>query len=436
MKVFANVSIYILSIFSLSWALPYAYDFVFSKEVSKTALFYSPIDKIMVYTEQLRIDDEKAREKSENHHADVVYKDALGNYFTREEFEAKIPFIYFRNMEMRGLLPLEIDGQSFDRAQIEAHRRVLEIPAYAMLDKSHEYEIYPLLESNPSQVALVLPPNRFRMTNNSMEFIDSDINKIDSEMTALYTEALIENNFAFPAKKVWGNYTIFKPYDAGVFVLDSKDEVYHVLRVNAKPKIEKVIFKEKIVPQKILITETQDRKFYGLVVDIQDKVYLMQVDDYALTQIPSAHYNAKTMDYKVLLDPLYLTAIYSDNTRIYAEAYSYDVDNLESVLKLENSFDMLMSRTQSPLYSEISKVIFPFSIQLESENSLKAVLSIDFSDYYYNYALILSFLLALFYNIYYKRNGYSISRVETVSILLFGLYVFIPLLCMEAFRKR
>lgn len=114
----STVCIYIITVLLLAWAMPALYTLLFEKEVAKTAIFFSPTDKKMVYTEQLRIDDPIAMQMSENHHADIVYKDEEGNYYNRLDFEAKIPFLYFRNMEMRGLLPIEIDGQSYDRARI------------------------------------------------------------------------------------------------------------------------------------------------------------------------------------------------------------------------------------------------------------------------------------------------------------------------------
>ncbi len=435
MKKLSLISLYMLCIFALAWALPAGYNYVFSKDIAKTAVFYSPTDKMMVYTEQVRINDEKAREKSENHHADVVYKDADGNYYTREEFEAKIPFIYFRNMEMRGLLPLEIDGQSYDRARIEAHRRVLEIPAYAMPNKSYEYAIYPLLESNPSQVALVLPTDRFRMTNNAMEFINSDINKVDVELTNLFTNALLDKGFSFPAQEVWGNFTIFKPYDAGVFVLDNNGKVFHVLRKNNMPEIVELPL-NNVIPQKMLITETQDRKFYGLIVDIENKVYLLHTENYALTHIPSPNYNPNAMDFKVLVDPIYLTAIYSDNKNVYANAYYYNSEESMDILEIENSFTMQMSRIQKTNYDKIADCLFPFRINLSEEESLKAVLNIEFNKDYLKFGLFLSFLLALIYKIYYKRNRFSISTYELASIAMFGIYMLLPFLCMEAYRKR
>ncbi len=432
----STIFIYILSIFLLAWALPQVYSVIFEKQVAKTHMFFSPSLKKMVYTEQLLIDDMKAAEKSENHHADVVYKDETGKYYTRVEFEALIPFIYFRNMEMRGLLPMEIDGKSYTRADIESTRRVLELPSRHLETKRHKESIYPLVESNPNQVALVLPTDRFRITDSEMEFINSDENAVDPELTKLFTSALEEKGFAFPSKGIWGNFTIFKPYEAGIFAVDSKGQTFHILRKDNKPIIEKVPFDEAIVPAKIIISETADRKLYGVLLDTNNKIYLFNTKDYALTHIPSPNYNPESMDFKILLDPIYLTAIYSDKKNIHALAYNYNHATIDKDLEAVHEFSHTMSRTQVPVYIHLANVLFPFSITLQSEDTSLGVLSINLSDYSYSFSLLFAIALVLIYNFLARRKNCKPAPIQSVIIVIFGLYAFIPLVLMEQYRKR
>ena len=432
----STLCIYILCVFLLSWALPEMYSIIFKKEVAKTALFFSPLDKKMVYTEQLLIDDLQAKEKSENHHADVVYKDEDGKYYTREEFEAKIPFIYFRNMELRGLFPLEIDGKYYDRAIIEKHRRVLELSSRRLDHKKHEEAIYPLLESNPNQVALVLPADRFRMTEHAMEFIDSDENAPQPELTDLFTTALKAKGFVFPSQKVWGNFSVFKPYDAGIFVLDSKGQSFHILRKNNMPIIKRIPFNKNFTPAKIIISEAKDSKVLGLLLDTNSQIYLFHTENYALTHIPISGYNPETMDLKVLLDPIYLTVIYSDNQNIHATAFYYNTENIKDILVPLHTYNMPMSRAQKPYYTKIAQTIFPFSIALESDHSAKAVLNLKVSEYFFTYGLIFSLFLTLLYNLFCKVKAYSFSYLQSASMMCLGLYILIPLICMEQYRNK
>ncbi|MDO5484656.1 MAG: DUF4857 domain-containing protein, partial [Desulfovibrionaceae bacterium] len=159
-----------ISALVLAGALPAVYDMALLKPIDKTHIFYSPILKKFIYTEQIRGYDQQAAEKSEGHHADIVYKDEEGTYYDRLAFEAALPFVYFRNMEMRGLLPLHLDGKVLDRAAIEKARRVLELPARRLDGRQYQHGCLPLLEANPGQVALLYPADRFRMTADAMAF--------------------------------------------------------------------------------------------------------------------------------------------------------------------------------------------------------------------------------------------------------------------------
>lgn len=425
---------YVLSVLLLSSSLPLLYDMIFEKDIPKTHIFYSPTAKSMIYTEQLFYGDKKAAEKSDTHHADVVYKDEAGNYYTREEFEAKIPFIYFRNMEMRGLLPMEIDGKIYDRASIQKARRVLELPARHLDSKRYNQEIYPLIESNPNQVALVYPVDRFRITEDAMEFINSDENAVDNTLTKEFTDALNAQGFVFPAQGVWGNFSIFKPYEAGIFVTDSHGKTYHILRKNNKAVVTKVPFPSDVIPKKIIVSETADRLLYGLMLDTKDRMYILHVDAYKRTHIPVEFYNSENMDFKIIVDPIYITAVYSDDETIYAEAFknSIESERLEKV----HSFSHKMSQSETSLYKHIAQTIFPFSLDLKSEINTKGQIEFSLSPHYFPWVLVFNGLLMIIYSIICKRKKYKISYYQGSAILLLGVYALIPMLLMEQYRTR
>ncbi len=434
----ASLCMYIMSICFFSWALPTFYDMLFTKSVAKTHMFYSPVDNNMIYTEQLLARDLEAEAKSETHHSDVVYKNEKGEYFTKNDFEAKIPFIYFRNMEMRGLLPLNLHGQSFDRPSIEKERRVFEIPARLLDDNTYQEKIYPLLEANPGQVALVLPADRIRLSGDALEMVDSDLNQVDPKRTEEYTKALTDKGFVFPAKGLWGNFNTFKPYEAGVFIVDSKDKTYHLLRENDIPKVTQVTFKENIVPQKVMLAEARDRKYLGLLLDTQNKIYLLHQDGFKLTHIPTPNYMPKSMDFKLIMDPLFITAVYSDSTDIHAIAYE-NAPNLGESLTPIHDFKHEMSQSKSTTTSTIKEILFPFSVTLDDFHMTKGSLQFNLSPFYFLYGILLGIALAAFYYIKFKgqrRTHMTGFYMQCGSIVVLGIYVFIPLLLMEQYKDR
>ncbi len=434
----ASLCMYIMSICFFSWALPTFYDLLFTKTVAKTHMFYSPVQNTMVYTEQILARDLKAEEKSETHHSDVVYKNENNEYFTRNEFEAIIPFIYFRNMEMRGLLPMELHGQSFDRASIEKERRVFEMPARLLDNNMYQEKIYPLLEANPGQVALVLPADRIRFSDTQLEMVDSDLNSVDPKRTEEYTKALTDKGFEFPIQGLWGNFNTFKPYEAGVFILDSKGKTYHLLRENDVPKVALAEFSEKVIPQKIMLAEAKDRKYLGLLLDVDGKMYLMHQEGFKLSYIPTPSFVPSKMDFKLIMDPLFITAVYSDSVNIYANAYN-NTQNIGDELVAIHDFQHEMSQSKSTITSDIRGILFPFSIKLDDFHMTKGKLQVVFSSFYVFYGLLLGLVLAAFYFVKFKgqRNAnMSAFYLQCASIVVFGIYIFIPLLLMEQYKDR
>lgn len=429
--------LYVLCIFFFAWGMPTAYNMLFEKEIAKTHIFYSPTAKKIIYTEQIRNRDMKAEEKSEGHHADIIYKDEDGNYYTRLEFEERLPFIYFRNMEMRGLLPMTIGGKTFDSAQIQKDRRVLELTARRLDGKSHVDPVYPMLESNPDQVALVLPADRFRMTASALEWIDSDLNAVDADKTDLYTNALINEGFTFPSQGVWGNFTTFKPYDAGIFITDAKGKTFHLLRHNDLPVVKQVPFSSNIVPQKILISETKDKLLYGIVLDTNNAVHLFHIQDYALTSLPTPDYNPCKMDVKVLMDPLYITVTYSDTDDIHVRVYdAFDLAQNCTQVHEVHKYIHRMSKTEVSTVSTMHDMLFPFSISLVAEDSSKGVMRMALSPHYLTYCLPFNFILSIMYMSLCRRKKAKSVALQSALVCIFGIYILVPMILLEQYKQR
>ncbi len=431
----AAFCMYFLSVCFFAWVAPMVYNLVFIKVVDKTHLFYSPVDDSMIYTEQLLDRDAKAEAKSENHHADVVYKNEHGDYFTRNEFEAKLPFIYYRNMELRGLLPMTLHGQSFDRGAIQSERRVFELPSRLLDEKVYKEKVYSLIDANPGQVALVLPADRVRFTQTALEFIDSDANGVDEEKTLQYTKALKDKGFVFPAKGVWGNFSTFKPFEGGTFVSDSAGKTFRLVRESDVLRVEAMPFAQGIVPKKMVIAESKDRKYLGLLLDTQERVYLLHDKDYTLTYIPTPEYASANMDLKLIMDPLFLTVVFSDAERIHALAYK-NAGVLPSELAPIHSFEHKMSRSKETLLVDIAHVLFPFSLSLKDLHSSKGELRFELSPHFVGLGFIFQLILAAAYAFFYRAHGRRAIVVQSSCVAVFGLFILIPFLLMEQYKER
>ena len=423
------------SVCVLSWALPAAYSLIFVTPIEKTKLFYSPVLGKCIYTEQIRGLDPEAAAKSEGHHADIVYKDASGVYYDRLAFEAALPFIYYRNMEMRGLMPITVEGKSFDRQAIEKARRVLELPATSLAGHRPEARCLPLIESNPGQVALLYPDDRFRATTQGLEFVNADTNTPDPRLTELFTAKLKEGGFVFPVRHVGGNFTTFKPYEGGIFLVDAKGTLFHLLRRNGAPLVTRVKLPEGVVPRHVLVSEARERQWLGMLLDTSGRIWLLRHDDMALIGLKVMDYKPDTMDFKVIFDPVFITAIFSDKARIHAAVFRLpDTASLGgTVLEPFHTFAMPMSRAEECWQTRIADAAFPFTAHLTDENRSMLRLTFTSSQHYLDNALPCCLLLSLCCFLRMRRrgplDGWGWAGVAATALA--GLYALVPLLLLD-----
>ena len=375
MRILARLSLYVLMAAALALYLPRVYDMIVSERIEGTHLFYSPVSERFIYTEKVAEHDPAAAAKAEDHHADIVYKDQNGAYYDRLEFERLLPFIYYRNMELRGYLPLDIRGRVFDKNTIRNERRVLELPARAIGENTPSERVYPLFESEPDQAGLVFPDDRFRMTDEAMEFINADFNAVDPDLTRRFTDALRGAGFHFPASLVAGNFTILKPYDDGVFIVDSAKDVFHVKRVGGEPVVVRTPIPRELAPRHILMAESDRNGYRAIILANDDCLYLVPAQGYLPVRLPVENYDPTRMDFKIIFDPLYRTALWSDQGVVRAVAMDED---FSPIARYEHS----MSRGTRTWRNTAYDVLFPFTLQMDSPVSRLKAVSVTISPFW------------------------------------------------------
>ena len=416
MRHISTISMLTLAVLALALHLPAFYDRLAVNWVEKTHLFYSPTLKDFIFTETTAGFDPEAASKAEDHHADVAYKDARGNYYDRVEFESHLPFIYVRNMDRRGLLPLNIDGRVLDRSLIDAHRQVLELSVRNLPGHTPPQKFWPLLDANPAQAGLVFPDDRFRLTDSAMEFINADFNRVDENLTAIWTEALKEKGFQFPARLVAGNFTILKPFDDGIFVVDDQYAVFHLKRIEGQATVIRTPINPALKCRYLTVVESNLRQFHGLMLDGQNHLHLMTTDDYKLIDLPLPGYDAESMDFKIIFDPLYKTAVYSDNHLIKAVALDSDYAPIAS-------HEHLMSRAVAGPAQKLGELLFPFRLVMASENSRMMEPELKFSP-----TVLPGFLAGgiiaclIFYLGFYLRHQRRPGPLSLLFVFITGVY--------------
>ena len=356
----AQCGVAVLCIVLAAVYLPMAYDWLFVEPVAKTHLLYSPVLRQFVWTEKVAVPPAEAVGKDEDHHAEIIHRDEAGNYYSRVEFEKLLPFIYYKNMELWGLLPLSIDGELFDAESIKARRRVMELTPRDIQHRPVGLTVPPLLESAPGVARLVFPEDRYRLTPGGLEFINADFNTVDDALSQAFTAALTEAGFTFPARFTAGWPVLLKPFDAGHFLVDATGAVFHLQRVEGTPVAVRTPIPPALQTRHIAVMESARRDYLGLLLAGDGSLHLLREGDYGLIPLPLPGYDPATMDFKLLLDPLHATAIYSDDTTIHGVA-------MDREFRTVRRYSHTMSRAEPALAGQLRQVLFPVRLEWRTD---------------------------------------------------------------------
>ncbi len=362
MRLPSTIAQVVLSVLVMAVYLPMLYDTAFSERVEKTHLFFSPVKEAFIYKEKIVGDiPEGARKKAEDHHAELAYADQDGTYYTRTDFEKLLPFIFYKNMELWGLLPITLRGETFDKQTIRKNRRVMELKAREIGDRRSLAPLWPLIEGKSGRVRLVFPEDRFRMTDTGMEFVNADDNAIDRELTDKFSRALSKAGFVFPARSVNGKFTVLKPFDEGVFIVDAGWSVFHVKRVEGNPVVVKTPIDPALKTRHIKVSENKAKQDYGLLLDGNGGLHILTCDDYGLIPLPLKGYNPDAMDFKLIRNPLFKTAVYSDEDTIRAVA-------MDKAFTPFAEYEHRMSRSTETAADLWRNILFPFTLSFGEDH--------------------------------------------------------------------
>ena len=248
----------------------------------------------------------------------LLHRDATGAVISREQFENALPFQYAESLRVRGLLPVTIQGRSFDAEALRQGRLILGIRPADFGPARLDPGLYALLDSRPDRVNLVFPEDRFRLRG-GLEFVNADHNAPDPAVSDAANTALADAGFTFPAKDAYGRDTILKPWDAGWFLTDAAGALFRLRRLYDQPVAERVPLPPEIQVAHVQVQEAPRQHAAGLLVTSTNAVYLLGAD-LSLRPLPCPGYDPARHWLKIVVDPFGDTCIFDDNSAITAIA--------------------------------------------------------------------------------------------------------------------
>lgn len=400
LSVVSRYSAVVLAIIALSYSLPAGFEKVFSHEVGNPLLFYSPLEKQFIYRESLG-----------SHQFNYLSEE--NTRFDRAGFEKLLPFLYYKNFEKRNMLPIVIDGQSFDVKAIKAEKQGLDIRSRHLLGHHPQIELYPLFNNDPNVAIMPFPEDVFRITDRAMEFVNADFNKVDDSLTQLFTSALQEQGFVFPATVIGGKTTNLKPFDEGFFVCDNMGQVFHIKRVLNEPVVVRTPIDTSLDIQDIIISENRRKEFYGTIITRQGGLYLISYDNYRLIKLPVKNYHPETMDFKMLITPLSRTAVVSDSGSVHGTA-------MDGSYRILREYSLERRDSDSKVLRIVHDALFPFQLSLDSPYRGQADLQLQIGSAWSLVGIFVA--LMLYFLLKRKREERSFSVGESGFVLVSGFF--------------
>ena len=213
--------------------------------------------------------------------------------------------------------------------------------------------------------------------------------------------------------------TILKPFDEGVFLVDADYRVFHVKRRDGQPVVVRTTIDPAFKTRHIKISENKRREYYGLLLAADDTLHLLTYDDYRLIPLPLEDYDPDRMDFKLLINPLYRTAVWSDEKTIRAVALDQNYQPLDR-------YTHRMSRAVVTPMQKLHAVLFPFSLHLDDGEGGFLRLSLQPGSWLSLIGVLAS--LALFTTGFRMRQGRFPAAAGICLVAVTGLYGWIALI--------
>ena len=396
----------LLIVFVAAIFIPKYYWLKFEKNIRRPMVYYSPVSHEFL-----------ASKMTGN---DFYYIDRKGNKYDRDQFENLTPLLNYRQLVSVNNLPDSLNGVALNLETIRLNNIMLRVTTDEIDVKP--IQLFPMFESRSGRIKLEMPDDFFRIADR-FEFINCQTNSVNQEKSNLFTAALAKENFSFPAIKIAGNPTNKKLFDEGYFVLDSKNQLFHIKMVKGKPFCVNTNMAGSLDVAFMSISEMALREFYGMIFTKQGEVYLISYDNYNLVKLPLENYNIKKDNFSFFGDQFYRTISLTSagNVRTFVTDRNYKlIDRYESSWLANNDLPAGIAASW----------LFPFTLRLSDASSSFSNFFFKFSGYQ---ALFLSFLLTLITYFILRSRKISVKKgwIDLIIVLFSGIFGFIAVLLIK-----
>ncbi len=405
MKNFNNIKylVYLLAIVCFAYVLPLLWDIGTADATRYPFTYYSSVKDIFCYMDFSS--------------GEMQRKDASGKIYTEAEFDSILPMFNYRQLAVDGRLPDSIKGVPVDAQQIKTkaffHR-------YRPRNKfAPQIGLYPLFESLSRKVKIEMPGDVFCMTADGIEFLDPKTNKLKSEKSEEFSTAFRKLGYVGEPKAVAGNPSTRKPYDEGYLIIDQNNMLFHLKMTNGKPFVKKVKLPKGLEPAFLQTTEYSDRRFYGFLMDTENRLYFIESQTYKLVHVPIPAFSYLT-NHLLVMGNLFNWNV-STTTETGKTVWAVGADNMQ--LK-----DSISYTRPSQNLEHIPKYVFPAVLEFTSTDHDFVKAELSFGGFYF---LFLNVFLVLIYLFIIRIKKQKLSVPALLGVAVTGIYGFLAALVIR-----
>lgn len=250
--------------------------------------------------------------------------------FDRLTFEKNLPFIYWKNLDIQGKLPITINGEQFDRNRIKAARQSLQYRPNDL--QSKEVSLYPLFNPISIKGVIPFPEEAFTLKSDRIVVYDCETVQINQLLTEEINQQFKAAKAVFPLQQVWGKTTNMKPFDWGYFIKDNNGQIFNLRRADDQITVTAVPLPDQIAPIAYMrMSENRLKNFYGFAIDTESRVFLVSYPYYQFIPLELTEFDYQTMPFHLLADPLHFIVRYRDQNTYRASLFDKQFQLLDTV---------------------------------------------------------------------------------------------------------
>ncbi len=351
--------------------------------------------------------------------AGLVFRSKDGKKYPKMAARKLMPFVFYNDALKNNAFPLIFGDRSFSYQDATQNHIFRLYPQ--KIFKRHP-QLYFLMESEPKTAGFSLPDDVLILDKDKVRFISCATGKGKKKKSALFTQEMRQAGAKFPVLLAANNPDNYKPFDDGLFFIDSKYKLFQLKQINGAPFCRYMNYTFTETPLFINIEENTRKEYCGQVVT-PENIHLIRYEKKPV-RLPLPAYNAKTTSVMVWNKPVYKTLILKDidiqqPTQLLATTPSWTTQATHK----EPTPNMAVEHKK--WQDAWLSILTPFRLSQHLPHKAGTILCVQPAPYPL-LAVISCLVAALFYNFLRREHPFQLRKhikrtwAETLLVVLFG----------------